>query len=298
MNETAATVPASPDAGSTALARMEPSAFRALCRAGRHRGPTAGVAAGRVQANLMIVPRDVAFDFLLFCQRNPKPCPLVEVLDAGATEPATAPGADLRTDVPGYRVYRDGELVEERDEVASLWRDDLVPFLIGCSFSFEAALIEAGVPLRHVERGLNVAMYRSSIACRPAGLFHGPMVVSMRPIRARDVARTVEICARFPHVHGAPIHVGDPHGLGIADLARPDYGDAVPVEAGEVPVFWACGVTPQAVAQAARLPFCITHAPGRMFVTDAFNEEGPSSMVRRTWEEDPATRDVAGPRSR
>ena len=250
---------------------LSPRAFRALCRSGAFDGATAGIAPGHVQANLMIVPRDVAFDFLLFCQRNPKPCPLVEVLEAGRVEPRIAPGADIRTDLPGYRVYRDGALVDEVADLTPLWRDDLVTFLIGCSFSFEAALIEAGIPLRHVTRDRNVAMYRSAIACEPAGVFAGPMVVSMRPIAACDIARTVEICARFPQVHGAPIHVGDPAALGIADLARPDYGDAVDIEPGELPVFWACGVTPQAVAVAARLPFCLTHAPGKMFVADARN---------------------------
>lgn len=250
--------------------RLSPRDFRALCRAGRYAGATAGIAPGHVQANLMIVSRAAAFDFLLFCQRNPKPCPLVEVLEAGRWEPVAAPGADIRSDLPGYRVYRDGTLVDEVADITALWRDDLVTFLIGCSFSFEAALIEAGIPLRHVAQGRNVAMYRSTIDCVPAGVFHGPMVVSMRPIAARDVARTVEICARFPQVHGAPIHVGDPAALGIRDLARPDYGDAVDVEPGEVPVFWACGVTPQAVAIAARLP-CITHAPGKMFVADPLN---------------------------
>lgn len=250
---------------------LTPAAFRERCRNGLHLGPTAGIAPGFVQANLMIVPRDVAFDFLLFCQRNPKPCPLVEVLEAGRTEPSIAPGADIRTDLPGYRVYRDGALVDEPHDVTPLWRDDLVTFLIGCSFSFESALIDAGIPLRHVDQGINVAMYRSAIACNPAGIFHGPMVVSMRPIKAADVARTFEICARFPNVHGAPLHVGDPRALGIVDLASPDYGDAVDIGPGELPVFWACGVTPQAVAQAARLPFCITHAPGRMFVADTRN---------------------------
>ncbi len=253
------------------LGTLSPRDFRLLCRRGEQRGATAGIAPGHVQANLMIVPRDVAFDFLLFCQRNPKPCPLVEVLEAGVTEPSIAPGADIRTDLPGYRVYCDGVLVDEPTDITPLWRDDLVTFLIGCSFSFESALIDAGIPLRHVDRRLNVAMYRSAIACAPAGRFHGPMVVSMRPIRARDIARTVEICARFPQVHGAPVHVGDPRALGIDDLDKPDYGDAVPIEDGELPVFWACGVTPQAVAQAARLPFCITHAPGKMFVADTRN---------------------------
>jgi uncharacterized protein YcsI (UPF0317 family) len=248
-----------------------PAAFRARCRSGAYTGPTAGIAPGRVQANLMVVPRAVAFDFLLFCQRNPKPCPIVEVLEAGRVEPTIAPGADLRRDLPGYRVFRDGALVDEPADVVSLWRDDLVSFLIGCSFSFESALIDAAIPIRHVAEGRNVAMYRSAIACNPAGIFHGPMVVSMRPIRAGDVVRAVEISGRFPHVHGAPIHVGAPEALGIADLGRPDYGDATEVGPGEVPVFWACGVTPQAVAVAAGLPFCITHAPGKMFVADAFN---------------------------
>jgi uncharacterized protein YcsI (UPF0317 family) len=248
-----------------------PATFRARCRSGAFTGQTSGVAPGRVQANLMIVPRDVAFDFLLFCQRNPKPCPLVEVLEAGRTEATIAPGSDIRTDLPGYRIYRDGVLSDEPTDVAEFWRDDLVSFLIGCSFSFETALIDAGIRLRHVDRGRNVAMYRTAIACKPAGAFHGPMVVSMRPIKACDVARAVEISGRFPDVHGAPIHIGEPQALGIADLGRPDYGDPVEIEPGELPVFWACGVTPQAVAVAARLPFCITHAPGKMFVADTRN---------------------------
>jgi uncharacterized protein YcsI (UPF0317 family) len=248
-----------------------PSSFRARCRDGSFAGPTAGIAPGHVQANLMIVPREAAFDFLLFCQRNPKPCPIVDVLEAGRFEPRIATGADIRSDLPGYRVYRDGALTEELSDITHLWRDDLVSFLIGCSFSFEAALIDGGIPLRHVDQGINVAMYRSAIACVPAGRFHGPMVVSMRPIKAADVVRAVEISGRYPDVHGAPIHVGDPKALGIADLARPDYGDAVTIEPGELPVFWACGVTPQAVAVAAKLPFCITHAPGMMFVADTLN---------------------------
>ncbi|MGH8759228.1 MAG: putative hydro-lyase, partial [Burkholderiales bacterium] len=230
--------------------------------------PTAGHAPGYIQANLMIVPQAQAFDFLLFCQRNPKPCPLVEVLEPGRLEPACAPGANLATDLPGYRVYRDGELVEERADISALWQKDFVSFLIGCSFSFESAVTQAGIPLRHLEEGLNGAMYRTNIACTPAGPFHGEMVVSMRPIKSRDVAKVVEVSSRFPLAHGAPVHVGNPEAIGIRNLAEPDYGDAVRILPDEVPVFWACGVTPQAVAQASRLRLCVAHAPGKMFLTD------------------------------
>jgi uncharacterized protein YcsI (UPF0317 family) len=245
-----------------------PADLRLACRHGDFRAATSGQAPGRIQANLMVVPKAQAFDFLLFCQRNPKPCPLVEVLAPGALEAACAAASNIATDLPGYRIYRDGALAEERDEVASLWRDDFVVFLIGCSFSFEAAVQAAGVRLRHVDQGRNVAMYRTNIACAPAGVFAGEMVVSMRPIRSRDVARVVEISASMPIAHGAPVHVGNPAALGIDDLATPDYGDAVEIRDDEVPVFWACGVTPQWVAQKSRLELCITHAPGKMFVTD------------------------------
>ena len=249
-------------------ATMLPSEIRALCRAGDWTGPTAGLAGGHVQANMMIVPQSQAFDFLLFCQRNPKPCPLVEVLDAGCWSPQCAPGADLRSDLPGYCVYEYGVKTDELNDIAGLWRDDLVSFLLGCSFSFEEALMRDGISLRHVEQKRNVAMYKTSIGCNPAGAMQGNMVVSMRPIKAAEVARAVEITARFPQVHGAPLHIGYPAGIGIADLAKPDFGDAVAVLEDEVPVFWACGVTPQYVAELSRLPFCITHAAGKMLVTD------------------------------
>jgi len=215
------------------------------------------------------VPRDLAYDFLLFCQRNPKPCPLLDVTETGNPEPRlVAPGADLRTDLPCYRVYRDGELVEEPTDLRGWWRDDLVGFLIGCSFTFENALLQAGVPLRHIEAGCNVPMYRTNIACKPAGVFHGPMVVSMRPLSPADMVRATQICARFPKAHGTPVHFGLPQDIGIRDLDKPDFGDPVPILAGEVPVFWACGVTPQAVAMEVRPPLLITHKPGHMFVTD------------------------------
>jgi uncharacterized protein YcsI (UPF0317 family) len=255
----------------TADAR-HPREIRAEIRSGKLSGVTAGLARGFVQANLAVLPREQAYDFLLFCQRNPRPCPLLEVTDPGGVEPAgVAPGADLRTDIPRYRIYRDGRLVDEVTDATPYWRQDLVAFLLGCSFTFEWALLDAGIPLWHIEHGMNVAMWRTATECRPAGVFHGPMVVSMRPIRGGDLAKAITVSARFPGAHGAPVHIGDPAALGIRDLACPDWGDPQPIGPGEVPVFWACGVTPQAVALASRPPFMITHSPGHMFITDMPN---------------------------
>lgn len=236
-------------------------------------GPTAGLAKGYTQANLIAVPADWAYEMLLFAQRNPKPCPVLDVTDTGSPHTALAPGADLRTAIPRYRVWRDGALVDEPREVTGHWREDLVAFLIGCSFTFESALADAGVPLRHVEQGRNVAMFVTDRACRPAGRLHGPMVVSLRMIPAPLVDLAVRISARMPAVHGGPVHVGDPAALGIADLSTPDFGDPVECEPGDVPVFWACGVTPQAVLMTSRPPFAITHAPGHMLVTDVLDTD-------------------------
>lgn len=245
------------------------AAVRAACRSGGLTGPTPGLAAGFVQANLVVLPKDWAFDFLLFCQRNPKPCPLLDVTDPGDPEPkAVAPGADLRTDLPAYRVWRDGELVDEPTDITAHWRDDFVSFLIGCSFTFETALVNAGVPVRHVEEGRNVPMYRTTVRCKPAGRFAGPLVVSMRPLTPAHGVKATRICSRLPRAHGAPVHFGDPAGIGITDLHRPHYGEPVTIHPGEVPVFWACGVTPQAALAEARPPFAITHKPGHMFLTD------------------------------
>jgi uncharacterized protein YcsI (UPF0317 family) len=243
---------------------------RRLARLGEWTRPTAGLAMGSVQANLVVVPGDLAFDFLLFCQRNPRPCPLLDVTEAGSPEPRlVAPGADLRTDVPCYRVYRRGELVEEPRDIRNLWQNDWVGFLLGCSFTFENALLQAGLPVRHIETGGNVPMYRTNIACKPAGVFHGPMVVSMRPMTSAQAIRAVQVTSRFPRAHGAPIHIGNPAAIGIANLDRPDFGDGVvDIRPGEIPVFWACGVTPQAVAMEFRPPILVTHKPGCMFVTD------------------------------
>ncbi|MGH3565529.1 MAG: putative hydro-lyase [Pseudonocardia sp.] len=230
--------------------------------------PTTGWCDGFAQANLISVPADLAWDFLLFAQRNPKPCPVLDVLDAGAVSGPLIDG-DVRTDAPLYRVYTDGELVAEPTDVTGWWREDLVTFLIGCSFTFERALAEAGVPLRHIEQGVNVAMYRTSVRCREAGSVRGPMIVSMRPVPAVLVAEAVRVTAAYPAVHGAPVHIGEPRQIGITDLDAPDYGDAVEFSPGDVPVFWACGMTPQAVVVEIRPPLAIAHAPGHMLITDA-----------------------------
>ncbi|MEU2310034.1 putative hydro-lyase [Streptomyces misionensis] len=249
-----------------------PRTARVRFRAGLA-GPTAGVAAGHTQANLIAVPADWAYDMLLFCQRNPKPCPVLDVTDAGSPTTVLAEGADLRTDLPRYRVWQDGELVDEPTDARAYWRDDLVAFLIGCSFTFEWGLARAGVPIRHVEEGRNVPMYLTDRPCRPAGRLSGPMVVSMRPVPPGRLGAAIKESSLLPAVHGGPVHCGDPAGLGIADLGRPDFGDPVTVEEDEIPVFWACGVTPQAAVMASRPPFAITHAPGQMFLTDARDEQ-------------------------
>jgi len=230
------------------------------------------MAPGYVQGNLVILPAAMAAEFAAFCQRNPKPCPLLATSEPGDPRlPSLGQDIDVRTDVPRYRVFHDGRLAGEQADITDLWRDDLVAFVLGCSFSFEEPLAAEGLPLRHIELGRNVPMYRTNIDTVPAGPFGGKMVVSMRPFRAADAIRAIQITSRFPAVHGAPIHLGDPAEIGIADLSRPDYGDSVPVHAGELPLFWACGVTPQVAIERARPPLCITHAPGAMIITDLLN---------------------------
>jgi uncharacterized protein YcsI (UPF0317 family) len=247
---------------------------RRAIRRNVYAGPTAGLAPGFVQANLAILPKNLAQDFLQFCQRNPKPCPLIGVSAPGDWRiPGLGEDLDIRTDLPRYRIWREGELADEPADLMQFWRDDLVTFAIGCSFSFEQALIENGIELRHMTCDCNVPMYRTSIATEPAGPFHGPLVVSMRPMTPADAIRAVQVTTRFPSVHGAPIHLGKPDMIGIKDIAKPDYGDAVPIKDDEIPVFWACGVTPQSVIAAARPDFCITHYPGAMLVTDRRNVE-------------------------
>jgi uncharacterized protein YcsI (UPF0317 family) len=246
---------------------------RLACRAGMA-ATTAGIANGFVQGNLLILPEQFAGAFHRFCQLNPKPCPIIGMSEAGAFRiPALGIDLDIRTDLPRYRVWRDGHVVDEPTDIKAYWRHDLVAFVLGCSFSFEEALLADDLPIRHIEHNVRVPMYRTNIACVPAGPFAGPMVVSMRPFKPKDAIRAVQITSRFPAVHGAPVHLGHPHSIGIADLAKPDYGDPVPIEADEIPVFWACGVTPQAVIAAAKLPFAISHAPGLMLVTDLKNKQ-------------------------
>src|SRR5579864_3050272 len=249
-------------------------AARLSIRANAHRGPTSGLAPGYVQGNLAILPKALAADFLRFCQLNPKPCPLIGTSEPGDPRvPDLGEDLDIRTDLSRYRVWRNGELVAEPEDIRNVWRDDLVSFVIGCSFSFEEALTSDGIELRHISRGCNVPMYRTSIATKEAGPFHGPMVVSMRPMSPANASRAVQITTRFPQVHGAPVHVGKPELIGIKDMMKPDYGDAVEVREDELPVFWACGVTPQSVIATVKPEFCITHYPGSMLVTDRKNTE-------------------------
>lgn len=247
---------------------------RAHIRRGEWTAHTSGLAHGHVQGNVVILPSAQADDFLRFCQRNPKPCPLLAVSEPGdASLPTLGADIDICTDVPLYRVWRDGVLVDEPTDISALWRKDLVTFVLGCSFSFEQALQEAGLHIRHIDQNKNVPMYRTNIATQRAGVFHGPMVVTMRPFKAADAIRAIQITTRFPNVHGAPVHLGDPSQIGITDLAKPDYGDAVDVMPDEIPVFWACGVTPQAAITQAKPEFCITHAPGAMLITDLLNHQ-------------------------
>jgi len=247
---------------------------RKQIRQGGWHSHTSGLARDHVQGNVVILPESLATDFLRYCQRNPKPCPLLAVSEPGqATLPTLGTDIDIRSDLPRYRVWREGEVVDEPTDISALWRDDLVTFVLGCSFSFEQALLAAGLPLRHIAQGKNVAMYRSNIQTEPAGIFNGPMVVSMRPMKAAAAIRAVQVTSRFPNVHGAPVHLGDPALIGISRLDAPDYGDAVEVMDDEIPVFWACGVTPQAALVQARPAFCITHARRAMLITDLLNNQ-------------------------
>lgn len=257
----------------TNYSNESPKRVRELIRNGTQFNTTAGICDGYAQANLAILPKNIAYDFLLFAQRNPKPCPILEVSDVGsATFPLTAKDSDIRTDVPKYRIYVKGELQGEYKDITEFWREDFVTFSLGCSLSFESALMEDGIEIRHITENKKVPMYISNIECNPAGIFHGPMVVSMRPMTYKEAIRAVQITSRFPNVHGAPVHIGNPNAIGIKDINSPDFGDSVEIKQNEIPVFWACGVTPQAVAMKVKPEIMITHAPGLMLITDVKNQ--------------------------
>jgi uncharacterized protein YcsI (UPF0317 family) len=250
-----------------------PREIREKIAAGNWRIPTTGLAPAYAQANLVILDSRYAFDFLLFCTRNPKPCPIIEVLEPGRYEPAlTAPGADIRKDLPLYRIWKNGVFEMETHDITPRFTDSMVSFLLGCSFSFEGALMSADIPVRNIDQGKNVSMYVTNRQCIPAGVFSAPLVVSMRPIPDHLVIRAVQITSRYVSVHGAPVHIGDPKALGIEDLTKPDFGDPVEIRHGETPVFWACGVTSTLAALSSKPEICITHAPGHMFITDILNE--------------------------
>ncbi|AXN41088.1 putative hydro-lyase [Peribacillus butanolivorans] len=256
------------------LSQATPAELRAMIRNNELIKPTAGMANGYAQANLAILKKEHAFDFLLFCQRNPKSCPLLDVTEVGSPIPKfAAQSGDIRTDIPKYRIYKYGELVEEVTDISDYWEDDMVGFLIGCSFTFEHALLNNDISIRHIEEDCNVPMYKTNISCVEAGIFHGKMVASMRPIPQKDVVRAAQVTSRFPAVHGGPIHIGDPEAIGVSNIQQPDFGDAVTIREGEVPVFWACGVTPQSIAMETKPAIMITHAPGHMFITDIRDEK-------------------------
>ena len=255
--------------------KMSPAEVRKLIREEKITGQTSGMCDGYAQGNLLILPFEQAYDFLLFTQRNPKSCPVLEVGDVGSrlVKSMASGKGDIATDLPKYRVWENGVMTAEVTDISHLWRDDFVYFLIGCSFSFEGELLAADVPVRHIEEGRNVPMYLTNIECEPAGIFHGKTVVSMRPMPADQAIKAISITASMPRVHGAPIHIGDPAVIGIKDIHNPDFGEAVTINEGEIPVFWCCGVTPQSVVMSAKPPIAISHAPGHMFITDVKNSK-------------------------
>ncbi len=252
---------------------MKPAEVRALIRAGKIDFPTAGMCRGYAQANLVILPADYAADFELYARRNPFPCPILEIIRGTPETHDMGEGANICTDIPRYRIYENGVFTRELTDVSSFWQDGYTGFLIGCSFSFEEALMRAGIEVRHITQGRNVPMYKTNIQTVKAGPFEGPMVCSMRPMTPENAQKAYEITARMPNVHGAPVHMGDPAEVGVKDIMKPDYGEAVDIYEGEIPVFWPCGVTPQAAVENAKPPIVITHAPGHMFITDVLNAD-------------------------
>lgn len=259
----------------SSLLKQPLAEIRNHVRAGTYRGQTAGFAPGKLQANLAILGDGYADDFRAFCAANSQPCPLVGVTAPGDPRMPVLGDIDIRTDVPSYNVYRDGVLDETRHDITALWQDDMVAFALGCSFTFERALIDAGIEMRHIAQNRTVPMYGTNVALEPVGAFSGTMVVSMRPVPEAQVDLAVSITSAYEHAHGAPLHVGDGAAIGIEDIGAPDWGETATFQDGDVPVFWACGVTPQNVLTAAKPPICITHTPGRMLVTDWPEDQAP-----------------------
>ena len=252
---------------------MKPADVRALIREGKIDFPTSGMCAGYAQANLVILPPEYAADFEEYTRANPFPCPVLEIIKGSPIVHDMGEGANICTDIPRYRIYENGVFTKELTDASDYWRDGYVGFLIGCSFSFEEALIRAGIEIRHITQGRNVPMFKTNIMTQRVGPFYGPMVCSMRPMTPENAKKAYEITEKMPNVHGAPVHIGDPKEIGIKDVMKPDYGDPVDIHPGEVCVFWPCGVTPQAAVENAKPPIVITHAPGHMFITDIKNSE-------------------------
>ena len=273
MTQSALRSPAGPPPANPMMAITDPVVARMKIRRGEYTGHTAGIAPDFVQGNLCILPKDMAAEFAAFCQRNPKPCPVIGMGSPGDPALPDLGDIDIRTDVPRYRVFKDGKLVDEPVDIMRYWRDDLVTFVIGCSFSFEQPLIAEGIRLQHVARDTTVPMYRTNVACTPAGRFSGTMVMSMRPMSPADAIRAVQITSRFPAVHGAPVHLANPEAIGVKDIMKPDWGDPPEIRPGEIPVFWGCGVTPQVAVEQAKPDLCITHKPGSMLLTDRLNRK-------------------------
>lgn len=265
----------------TPYIHQTPAQVRAAIRRGEIDFPTAGMCAGYAQANLVILPPEYAADFEEYTRLNPFPCPVLEIVKGSPITHAMGEGASLVTDIPRYRVYENGVFTKELTDASAYWKEGYVGFLIGCSFSFEEALLAAGIPVRHIEQGCNVPMFKTSIATKKAGPFEGPMVCSMRPMTPEQARRAYEITAAMPNVHGAPVQIGHPEAIGVADVMKPDYGDPVEIREGEIPVFWPCGVTPQAAVENAKPPIVITHAPGHMFITDIRNADLNDYLERR-----------------
>ena len=265
----------------TPYIHQTPAQVRAAIRRGEIDFPTAGMCAGYAQANLVILPPEYAADFEEYTRLNPFPCPVLEIVKGSPITHAMGEGASLVTDIPRYRVYENGVFTKELTDASAYWKEGYVGFLIGCSFSFEEALLSAGIPVRHIEQGCNVPMFKTSIATKKAGPFEGPMVCSMRPMTPEQARRAYEITAAMPNVHGAPVQIGHPEAIGVADVMKPDYGDPVEIREGEIPVFWPCGVTPQAAVENAKPPIVITHAPGHMFITDIRNADLNGYLERR-----------------